>query len=251
MNCRDIHDLLHPYADGELDLVRHLEIEQHLAECPQCAEQERSLRVLQTALQSPSLYHRAPASLRARVQRAAPAVAPRKRRRLWVPMAAAAAILLLVGTSATLGVLLFRSGRLTDEQLSEWVVAGHIRSLQVSHLTDVASSKTHEVKPWFLGQIDFSPPVPNLDQDDYKLTGGRLDYLARQPVAALVYHRRAHAINVFIWPADNADEKAVWKQTRQGYHVRHWQRAGMTYWVVSDLNDQELDDFVRLFQDKS
>jgi len=248
MNCRDVHDLLHPYADGELDLVRHLEVEDHLAQCPQCAEQEKSLRSLRTALAAPSLYHRAPASLRARVQRAAPAPAG-VRRRTWLPFAAAAAVLLLVGGSVLIGAWLRRPAPSADEQLAEWVVASHIRSLQVKHLTDVASSKQHEVKPWFLGQLDFSPPVPNLDQQDYKLTGGRLDYLQHQVVAALIYQRRAHTINVFLWPTDSAEQKPVWRQSRQGFHVRRWQRSGMIYWAVSDLNDAELDDFARLFQD--
>lgn len=248
MNCPDVQDLLHPYADGELDLVRHLELEGHLAGCPECAEQEKRLRSLRATLTSPSLYYRAPAALRARIQHAAPAVrAPRLGRRL----ALAAGVLLLIGASVATGVLLSGRGSSPDQQLAEWVVADHIRSLQVDHLTDVASTDQHTVKPWFQGKLDFALPVPDLAPQGYVLSGGRLDYLPERSVAALVYLRRSHAINLFTWPAAGDEEQPVRALSRQGFHVRHWLKSGMTWWAVSDLNDEELDEFVRLFQDRS
>jgi anti-sigma factor RsiW len=251
MNCHDVHDLLNPYSDGELDLIRHVEIEEHLAECSECAEQEKSLRSLRTALAASSLYHRAPAGLRERIQSAAPVAPPRPRPRSWMPFASAAAILFLVGVSATLTVLVLRKGPSADERLAEWVVAGHIRSLQVNHLTDVTSTDRHTVKPWFRGKLDFSPPVPDLSGPGFDLSGGRLDYVRDRQVVALVYYCRAHAINLFIWPADSEDEKPVWRHSRQGYHVRRWQRSGMTCWAVSDLNDEDLDRFVQGFQQQA
>jgi anti-sigma factor RsiW len=166
-----------------------------------------------------------------------------------MPLVSAAAILFLFGVSATLAVLLVRRGPSPDERLAEWVVAGHIRSLQVNHLTDVTSTDRHTVKPWFHGRLDFSPPVPDLS--GFTLSGGRLDYLAERQVVALVYYCRSHAINVFIWPADSEEEKSVWRHSRQGYHVRRWQRGGMTFWAVSDLNDEDMDKFVQLFQEQA
>lgn len=249
MNCPDVQRLLHPYSDGELDLLRHVQIEEHLTGCAACTEQEQHLRSLRAAISSPSLYYRAPAALRARIQLAAPPVT-RGRRRLAVQLAAmAAGILLLIGASITIGMLLSQAGTSADDRLAELVVAGHVRSLQVDHLTDVVSTDRHTVKPWFRGKLDFSPEVPDLSQQGYALSGGRLDYLADRPVAAVVYHRRLHAINLFMWPAVNDETKAVRGLARQGFHLRTWQRSGMSYWAISDLNDQELDELVRLFQE--
>jgi anti-sigma factor RsiW len=251
MRCRDVQHLLHPYSDGELDLIRQVEIEEHLSDCAECTELEKNLRSLRAALSSPSLYHSAPAGLRSRIQQAMP-LATRRKRRLAVRLAAlAAAILVLVGASLTIGTLLSRAASSAEDRFAERVVVSHVRSLQVEHLTDVVSSKRHIVKPWFLGKLDFSPQVPDLSEQDYALTGGRLDYLADRPVAALVYARRLHVINVFIWPAINEEEKAMRGLSRHGFHLRSWQRSGMTYWTISDLNDQELDEFVQLFQEHS
>jgi len=251
MNCQDVRHLLHPYSDGELDLVRHVQIEAHLTDCAECAEQEKRLRSLRAAIASPSLYHRAPAGLRTRVQLATRPVTHGRRRLSLQLTGIAAGVLLLVGASATIGMLMLRAGLSADDRLAEWVVAAHVRALQVDHLTDVASSDQHTVKPWFRGKLDFSPQVPDFSAQGYPLSGGRLDYLADRPVAALVYHRKLHAINLFTWPAHNDGEKAVRGLSRQGFHIRYWQTSGMTYWAISDLNDREFDEFVRLFQENS
>ncbi len=251
MDCRDTRDLLHPYSDGELDLVRHVQVEQHLAGCGECAARERDLRVLREAVAAGVPYHRAPDSLRARLQAAPPTPAagrPRHRPAAW--FAATAAGIMLLVAAVTAGSLLSRAGS-AEDRLAEQVVAGHVRSLQVAHLTDVASSDRHAVKPWFLGKVDYSPPVPDPAPQGYPLSGGRLDYLADRPVVALVYRRREHAINVFTWPAADDGERAVRSLHRQGFHVRHWQRSGMAHWAVSDLNPQELDEFVRLFREQA
>jgi anti-sigma factor RsiW len=158
---------------------------------------------------------------------------------------AVAAAALLAGV-LTLGMLWPRSGTSTEDRLTELVLASHIRSLQVDHATDVASSDQHKVKPWFRGKLDFSPQVPDLSSAGYVLSGGRLDYLADRPVAALVYHRRQHVINLFTWPVRDDEERTVRSLSRQGFHIRSWQRSGMAYWVISDLNPQELDEFVHL-----
>ncbi len=251
MKCQDVLRLLHPYADGELDLARQLEIDEHLAECAKCAEQERHLGSLRAAISSPALYHRAPAALRKRIQLTKPPAIDRKRRSSVRLAAIAAGVLLLIGASVTIGMLLSPSKPSADDRLVELVVDSHVRSLQVDHLTDVTSSDRHTVKPWFEGKIGFSPQVPDLSSQGYALLGGRLDIVADRPVAALVYKRGLHTINLFTWHADVDEEKAVRGLARQGFHIRHWQRSCMTYWAISDLNDEELDEFVRLFQEHS
>ena len=251
MDCRDVQNLLHPYSDGELDLIRHLQIEHHLDDCKECVERARSLRQLRGVLTSTSLYHHAPDGLRAKL-RATPEPLPtpsgraRRRRPFAMLAAMAAGILVLLG-AMTAGLLFSRSGAIED-RIAEHVVAGHVRSLQVAHATDVVSSDRHTVKPWFLGKVDFSPRVPDLSPQGYPLSGGRLDYLTDRPVVALVYHRRDHLINVFTWPAMDDQDRPVHSLHRQGFLIRTWQHSGMIYWAISDLNDQELDEFVSLFQ---
>jgi anti-sigma factor RsiW len=254
VDCRDVRNLLHPFADGELDLVRHLQIEHHLADCSECAERERGVRQLREALAVPRLRYTAPDALRSRLesvlaQQSDPAPAPParpKKRKTAVLVATAAGVVLLVAASLTAGAYLSRPN--AEQRVAEQVVAGHVRALQVAHATDVASSDRHTVKPWFLGKVDFSPQVPDLSPHGYVLTGGRLDYLADRPVAALVYRRRGHLINVFTWPAaDDRDERSVRSLHRQGFHIRHWRQSGLACWAISDLNPRELDEFVRQF----
>jgi anti-sigma factor RsiW len=252
MDCRDVQNLLHPYSDGELDLIRHLQIENHLDDCKECAERARSLRQLRGVLASTSLYHHAPDGLRAKLRATAeplptPSGRTGQRRPSAMLAAMAAGIFVLLG-AVTAGFLFSRPGTI-DDRFAERVVAGHVRSLQVAHATDVVSSDRHTVKPWFLGKVDFSPRVPDLSPQGYTLSGGRLDYLIDRPVAALVYHRRAHLINVFTWPAPDDGEQPVRSLHRQGFQIRSWQHSGMVYWAISDLNDVELDEFVRLFQE--
>lgn len=112
---------------------------------------------------------------------------------------------------------------------------------------DVVSSDQHTVKPWFNGKLDFSPPVKDLAAQEFPLIGGRLDYLSGHSVAALVFRRHKHIINLFVWPAKEGDSKAASVQPSQGYNLIHWSEAGMVFWAVSDLNDKELMEFVRDF----
>jgi anti-sigma factor RsiW len=154
---------------------------------------------------------------------------------LWIPAVAA---LLVVAIGA---FLVMNSMRTSQEQLvASAVLAGHIRSLQPGHLIDVPSSDRHTVKPWFQGKLDFSPPVPDLSELGWTLVGGRLDYLNGRPVAVLVYKRRLHNINVFLWPNHGSAEDSLREEDAQGYQILHWDGAETTYWVVSDLNSAEL-----------
>jgi anti-sigma factor RsiW len=253
LNCKEVQPLLDGYFDGELDLVRNVEVEAHLQECSACSADSQALRELRSALGSNSLYFKAPARLQHRVQDAIRGEAPQVRipwlSQWWAPMrwASVAASLALVAI-ITWNVAPRFSRRTSEEILTREIIDSHVRSLMLNHLTDVPSSDQHTVKPWFNGKVDFSPSVVDLAEQGFPLVGGRLDYLGGETVAALVYQRRQHRINLFIWPSPmNADERET-SHSEKGYHLVHWAKSGMTYWAISDLNSQELGSFIALLK---
>jgi anti-sigma factor RsiW len=251
VNCQETQQLIHGYVDGELDLVKNLEVEQHLQDCPACARAHVELQAVRAALQHSSLSFRAPAGLRQRVRSTLARTGPRNRVPVWLPsrwLAVAAAVLVLAAGG---GLVAYLATRSDAERLTEELVASHVRSQMLpGHRVDVVSSDRHTVKPWFEGKLDFTFTVPDLESQGFHLVGGRLDYLAHRPVAALVYQRRKHHINLFVWPAPPGAESSPRASERQGYHLWHWLQAGMTYWAVSDLNERELQEFGRACQEQ-
>jgi anti-sigma factor RsiW len=236
------------YADGELAGERERWWADHLANCPSCRDALARLRVLRDSLKR-HLPPREPSSafrddlrrtLRSERPRAVPALGGRG---AWY-----------VGLAATLvfaaGVGVGRAARGGGQAaIADEVVAGHVRSLEVDHLVDVESSEHHVVKPWFAGKLDFSPPVPELSEHGFPLVGGRVDYLGGRPVAALVYARGPHRINLLVWPGGTAAGCAREPtETRQGFHLLHGRAGGMELWAVSDLNRGELEEFVSRWQ---
>jgi anti-sigma factor (TIGR02949 family) len=249
MECRHALDRLSPFLDDELDPVASREVARHVASCPDCAAALDRQRKLSESLRRDLEYHRAPDLLRARVMRDVRAATARERApsplatSSWRWLSAAAAVILVAGGTWWVAS---RSGGHADDLTAREAVSGHIRSLMATHLTDVASTDQHTVKPWFAGKLDFSPPVTDFAGAGYPLVGGRLDYLQSHSVAALVYMRHKHVINVFVWPVASAQERFAPATTQQGYHVIHGTHAGMAYWVVSDLNAEELTSFARM-----
>jgi anti-sigma factor RsiW len=259
VNCNEAQAIMDGYVDQELDLVSSLEMERHLETCAACSQAYENRQTLQAAIRGGSLYHEMPAHLQQRVLAAVrqtdqadashrPETSPRALpafRLQWRPLAAAAAFIVVGFLGWSLGHISI--GPKQDDQLAQEVFAGDVRSLMAANQgIEVRSSNQHTVKPWFAGKLDFSPPVQDFGAQGYPLIGGRRDYLDGRTVAVLVYKRHAHWINLFIWPSAGPDETNT--QTRQGYHLIHWSKDGMTYWAVSDVNTLELDAFVRLVQ---
>ena len=251
MDCNETRRLLDVHVDGELDIVRDLELAAHLRTCPDCARLTENAGARRIALRellprftaSPQLAEKIRASLP--VVPLAAASAPLRAKiifPLWqlAGLAASIAFALLAGFS-------WGNTRAHANLLFDEAVADHVRSLQADHLTDVASTDQHTVKPWFAGKLDFSPPVVDLASSGFPLTGGRLEHFDSRPAAALVFHRRQHAINLFIWPAGSA-ALSTRSAARDGYNALAWSHAGLNFLAVSEIPAAELAHFAETFR---
>jgi anti-sigma factor RsiW len=242
--CPDKEPMLHGLLDGELDAANALAIEAHVQACPGCAAELERLRALGRLLRAPGVAYAAPAGLAARIGDDLAEDRPTRPRlgRLapWGVSGAFAAL------AASLLVMMIGPGSEVRSIEGE-VIAGHVRSLQASHLTDVASTDRHTVKPWFNGKVDFAPPVMDLAAQGYPLAGGRLDYLHGRTVAALVFRRRQHVINLYVWPS-KPGETLGGRQNRDGYSIAYWTHGGLEFWAVSDIDGSELDRFAAAYR---
>lgn len=253
MDCKQTLQLLPAHLDRELGLPESLDIEQHLQVCASCQKELVVQNALRAALRKNADYFEAPGHLESRIRAALPleherSAKPEKSARgpfgtwNWLNAGLTFATVAALALSASL----YLTVPTPNELLAEEVIASHVRSLMVSHLADVASSDRHTVKPWFNGKLDFSPTVNDLTAQGFPLVGGRLDYLDRRPVAALVYRHRQHLINVYSWPAGSdgstvgGRKPAVKTLSSHGYQLMNWAEGGMIYWVISDLEPREL-----------
>ena len=242
MNCHEIERQLDTYIDNELAQAESEALQSHIAGCAACSQRLAERQSLgRLVRQAP--YYPAPDRLRLAVQ------AARKPSRLTPTVLAWAASILLavsVGGVMIAGARRARTAAESSASIANDIVGGHVRALMGDHLFDVRSTDQHTVKPWFLGKLDFSPPVKDTASVGFPLIGGRLDYIAGRPVAALVYQRRQHTINVFVWPETQPAPAAA--ESLRGFQVRHWTRDQMAFWAVSDLNAAELDEFATALQ---
>lgn len=250
MVCKDTLQLIHGYIDGELDPFGNLEVQRHLEGCEACSAVYKREQALHSLMQNPSLKFKPAAGLRRTIESAVRKADKAERRRHWASRVASWPWFTVAASFASLAVVIWIATVISrpaaQDLIAQEVVSSHVRSLMAGHLTDVATSDQHTVKPWFNGKLDFSPPVKDLRAQGFALVGGRLDYLGQTPAAAVIYQRRQHVINLFVWPAASDRDTGMKLQSRRGYNVIHWTQSGMTYWVVSDLNPGELRDFARL-----
>jgi anti-sigma factor (TIGR02949 family) len=244
MSCNRSSTILHGYLDNELDVLSAADFERHLEQCPNCVIALETLESIRSSLNVAQLYEKAPSELRKKIL--ARIGSPRsvtvfpKRTAVWQWLAVAAALTLI--TYIALRVV---SPHRADTDKYETVLAAeiidaHLRSLQPGHLIDVVSTDQHTVKPWFDGKLDFSPPVQDFADQGFPLQGGRVDVVHGRSVAALVYGRRKHFVNVFIWPTNEKDN-APRSGSQQGYQWTEWRKDGMEFCAVSDAAPSALE----------
>jgi anti-sigma factor RsiW len=255
MECNDIRRLLDLHTDGELDFVRQLELEEHLRACPACALRTKGIEARREALRGSITRYGAPRRLRDSIQSALRAekalVHPAASRRRLIPWPSWAA----VGMAASLALVLaggyaWGSARARTNSLFDDAISDHVRSLQAGHLMDVASTDQHTVRPWFVGRLDFSPPVIDLAEAGFPLAGGRLEHIDGRPAAALVFHRRLHTINLFVWPASEGAVPAR-RAGKNGYNAESWSQGGLNFLAVSEISGAELGQFAEAFRSRA
>ncbi len=244
MSCEHASTVLHGYLDGELDAARASEFERHLESCPECLAALEAQETLRSALQRAQLYETAPVALRRKIRASLPATPRAKFRFRLFPvrwLAVTAAILLV----AFVGWRIVSNFNDKNQYQAAEMIDAHLRSLQSGHLTDVTSTDQHTVKPWFNGKLDFSPPVRDFANDGFPLQGGRLDVLPGRAIAALVYGRRKHVVNVFVWPTSERDV-APRSGSQLGYQWVDWRKGEMEFCAISDTPASDLDQLQRL-----
>ena len=247
MRCEDCRELLSARIDDELAAEDVRGLEDHLSSCSECAREYRVMSDVHNALSRNHLNYKAPDLLKARIRSAitqAPVVTEQHRpRNQWWRLLAASVAIATVSSLVT-----FEIARAPGSvPVTNDIVASHVRSLQPGHLTDIVSTNQHNVKPWFNGRVDLSPPVPDLASSGFVLVGGRIDYVGGRTVPVVVYARRQHLINVYSWPTTDESAASPRMTTRNGYHLIEWRQGGMQHWAVSDLNDKELTELVKAF----
>src|SRR3984957_10827209 len=253
MNCQECHDYIDAYIDNELDIASSILVKHHLRDCPDCRQLLESRKAVGALLDNPQVRFAVPDSLLGRIQSALPVSRPEVKQRSgnrffipWfsIPLALAAPIAVM------LGLAFLNQKRVIDRSqgnaLALEAISSHVRSLLATHLFDVPSTDQHTVKPWFDGKLKFSPPVRDFAEHGFRLTGGRLDYLNGREVAALVYQRRLHIINLFIWPSESTRNTVATSFSKDGYNVLHWVYEGFELWAVSDVNAEDMRAFADL-----
>lgn len=246
MSCNFPSATIHGYLDGELDAVRAAEFERHLEGCPDCVAALDAQESLRASVQRAHLHEKAPPGLREKIVAAERFAAPIpiSSRRVFAQWLAIAAATILVIYSFW-RIIPTVTGGVNQNVVAAQVVDAHLRSLEPGHLTDVISTDQHTVKPWFDGKVDFAPPVQDFAADGFPLQGGRLDVVGGRTVAALVYARRKHFVNVFIWPTRESDTYPK-SSEQQGENWITWRKNGMVFWAVSDASAADLVELQHL-----
>jgi anti-sigma factor RsiW len=259
-DCTEMRLLIQADVDGELTPSDAAAVGAHLGHCSTCATLQAELVSLSRRMRLEVPYYLAPNELQSALRaRLATMAAPAEQGpsganddsvfwRYRLPRPRLGQVVSFGGGFALAACLALVFLLPSATGLPDAVVSDHIRALQPGHLMDVVSTDQHTVKPWFDGRLDFAPPVKDLKAEGFPLAGGRLDYLAGKSVAALIYQRRQHVIDLYVWPDGGHLDHGPTEGSRNGYNYLRWSQDGMTFWAVSDLGANELADFVRLWR---
>jgi anti-sigma factor RsiW len=247
MECEEVRPLLDAYLDGEVAEAERTLVRDHIEDCAECGPEAAALERFRDGIRRAAPVYRAPqalrSSVRSAVRREAAAARPAAMRASgWLAYAASILLAVAVGSGGTF----LLTGERQENTVANEVIDSHLRSLLGDHLTDVASSDKHTVKPWFAGRTDLSPPGVDLATEGFPLIGGRLDLIQGKPVPALVYRAGKHIINVFVLPARPGDLGET--LPRRGYTLRHWKEDDIGYWAVSDASPDEFEKFEHAFR---
>ena len=235
--------LLHAYLDGELDVAASVAVERDIQSDPLIAKKADDILALQKVLREKFPREPIPPHLSSRIK-VLTGKRPARPRPTWMLMAASVvAAIALSSTSTWLALQV----PLTNSAASE-LIDGHMRSLAASQPTDVVSSDGHTVKPWFNGKLPQSPKVVNLATEGFPLIGGRIDVVSKIPVPTLVYGRRNHVISLTAISLPKGETAPAPVKPANGFNIVSWSNGETVYWAISDLNENELNTFAKLFQ---
>jgi anti-sigma factor RsiW len=243
-----LHSLLHPYFDGELDFSESIAFEEHLPNCSDCRQALDEQKKLRAVLEQSSLRYTAPKELKTNVQSSL-------KRNSASPKTTIVWSWKIYGIAASIAIAFFALWMLIPKEsnnneaaVTNEIISAHVRSLMASHLFDIASSDQHTVKPWFAGKLNFSPNVKDYSGQGFPLIGGRLDYIGGKPVAALVYQHQKHIINVFEWTNGSSHNQKRMVEIHQGFNLISDQYGEIRFWMISDLNAEELGQLADLLK---
>jgi anti-sigma factor RsiW len=247
MVCESWRAKLDTYLDGEVPEEEMRTFDSHVRNCSSCSADALSRVQLKRAIQVAGKRFTPSTEFRKRMQQN---MAPKPRRSLrlgWTLAAAAAAVVLVAGT-LTSTYLGNRSGR--DQVFSE-IADLHVATLASSAPVDVISTDRHTVKPWFQGKIPFAFNLPELQNSEFSLLGGRMTYLDQTPGAHLIYDVRRHHISVFVFqerslPA-RLDENPI-SPKKQPFNMETWSQGGLRYFAIGDASTADIDSLAKLFK---
>jgi anti-sigma factor RsiW len=248
MTCDEVKPLLNARMDDEIDPAQRAALDSHIERCSACAAELEELKSVRHGIRGEMPYYKAPADLGNRVRfalRGAEYLDTTSRRTDWRVWGAVAAGVVLCALASAPFLLSARNQR---QLVAEELLSAHERAL-IGRGVDVVSSDQHTVKPWFNGKLPFSPPVTDLASDGFPLEGGRVDYAGERPVAVLVYGRRLHRIDVFVWPSAGQKDPPS-RFERNGYYEISWEKNNFLFTAVSDLNETELTAFSNLLRNR-